>query len=303
MAILVWAVESALLGLWATALSTTLSTRFHVALAMAHLIISTATAVIQLLITTRNPARTFAVAQAFVCAVAALALVEIAAVLYPPGYPRAFDAAPSAMALPLGAVVGFGMAVACLLSAVGMALGGGDAGQKSSLFLHPVGFHVPVAIPCLYVAVVRESWGVVALDLILWVVAVVFYAATGCCCVPQDPATAPQSFLNCDTSWRGIARFVVRYLGSIACALVPVITWLFCAGGADLNLVALVALVIAGMNLLRWASFLDWALGSYTVADEAVTTAQQQVETPPAVVVNMMGGAISAPIRWRNKVI
>ena len=293
MAILVWAIESALLGLWATALSTALSTRFHTALATAHLIISTATAIIQLLIVSRNPSRAFAVAQAFVCAVAALALVEVAAVLYPPGYPRAFGASKDLTVVPLGAVVGFGMAVACLLSAVGMALSG-DAGQKSSLFLHPVGFHLPVALPCLYVAAARENWAVVSLDLILWMAAVLFYAVSGCC-APRKEAGPSQAFFTCDTSWRGIARFVVRYLGSIACALVPVITWLFCSGGADVNLVAPVAVVIAGMNFFRWASFLDWALGSYTVEEGVGAEA-------PAVVVNL-GGAISAPIRWRNKVI
>jgi hypothetical protein len=285
MAVLVWAIESVLMGVWATVLAGVFSTPFHSFMAISHLSISGITAVLQLLIVSRNPARAFAVSQAFVCAVAALALVYLSVLLTPSLHATAFGS-PSVGILPLGGCVGLAWCLASMLSATGMALG--DNAQKSTLFLHPFGYHLPVMLPCVFIAMEKKLLVLAVVELIVWgaYVALHFFAAS----VASGP-TAPGGFFSCCSGMTGpqIFSFVLKGIARIACLLVPVVTWF-----VGPPVLAVTTLVIAAMNFFSWASVLDWVLGDYT------TTQLSSVSVQPQTVVPM---TITTPLRWRDKMI
>ena len=287
MAVLVWAIESVLMGLWATVLANMFSTRFHQFMAISHLSISGITAVLQLLIVSRNPARAFAVSQAFVCAVAALALVYLAVLLDPSSYAAALGS-PSAGILPLAGCVGLAWAIACMLSATGMALG--DSTQKSTLFLHPFGYHLPTMLPCGFIAMQKNLAFLAIVELIVWgaYVGLHFFATS----VSSEPAAAGQGgFFSCCSGMTGLQvfAFVLKGIARVACLLVPVITWF-----VGSPVLAVTTLVIAGMNFFSWANVLDWVLGEYTTAQLSSVAVMQ-----PAAVAT----TITAPLRWRDKMI
>ena len=298
MAILVWAVESVLMGLWGTVLAGIFSTPFHRFLAVSHLIVSSATAVIQLLIVSRNPSRAFPVAQAFHCAVMALVLVYVAVLLHPPSYDAAF-ASPDAGTLPLAACVGLAWLLATLLSATGMALG--DSSQKSTLFLHPFGYHLPALLPCVFITVMHGSTWLVVIELIIWAVYVGLnlYASMISGGVISDTRKNNAGFFSCCSgmTYTEIVAFFVKGIGRVAGLAVPVLMWLVCDKTPEVNVLALTGLVIAGMNFLTWASFLDWLLGEYTI------TALTKVSVADGAKAQFRDNTIITPLRWRDKMI
>ena len=296
MATLVWAVESVLMGLWALVLSAIFSTPFHRFMAISHLLISSLTAVVALLIVSRNPARAFPVAQAFNCAVTALVLVYVAVLLHPPSYAAAFNS-PDVGILPLAGCVGLAWALASLLSATGMALG--DSTQKSTLFLHPFGYHLPAVLPCVFITLRSGMAWLSVIEFIIWVTfaGVHLYAAwisSGMVSSEEDP-DAVKPFLNCCTgmTYAGIFAYVTKLLARVACVLVPVLMWLACDKTADVNVLALTTIIIAGMNFLSWASVLDWLLGTYTITQSTAPFTQPVIDS---VIIN-------TPLRWRDKFI
>ena len=286
MAVLVWAIESVLMGLWATVIANTLSTRFHQFMAISYLSISGITAVLQLLIVSRNPARAFAVSQAFVCTVAALALVYLSVLLDPPSYAAALGS-PSAGILPVAGCVGLAWSIASMLSATGMALG--DSTQKSTLFLHPFGYHLPTMLPCVFIAMQKNLAFLAIVELIVWgaYVGLHFFATS----VSSEPAVGQGGFFSCCSGMTGLQvfAFVLKGIARVACLLVPVITWF-----VGSPVLAVTTLVIAGMNFFSWASVLDWVLGEYTTAQLSSVAVMQ-----PAAVAT----TITAPLRWRDKMI
>ena len=286
MAVLVWAIESVLMGLWATVLANMFSTRFHQFMAISHLSISGITAVLQLLIVSRNPARAFAVSQAFVCAVAALALVYLAVLLDPSSYAAALGS-PSAGILPLAGCVGLAWAIACMLSATGMALG--DSTQKSTLFLHPFGYHLPTMLPCVFIAIQENLTFLAVVELIVWgaYVALHFFATS----MASEPTAGHGGFLSCCSGMTGLQvfAFVLKGVARTACLLVPVITWF-----VGPPVLAVTTLVIAAMNFFSWASVIDWLLGDSTTTQLSSVAVQQPV---------LLATTITAPLRWRDKMI
>ena len=286
MAVLVWAIESVLMGLWATVIANTLSTRFHQFMAISYLSISGITAVLQLLIVSRNPARAFAVSQAFVCTVAALALVYLSVLLDPPSYAAALGS-PSAGILPVAGCVGLAWSIASMLSATGMALG--DSTQKSTLFLHPFGYHLPTMLPCVFIAMQKNLAFLAIVELIVWgaYVGLHFFATS----VSSEPAVGQGGFFSCCSGMTGLQvfAFVLKGIARVACLLVPVITWF-----VGSPILAVTTLVIAGMNFFSWANVLDWVLGEYTTAQLSSVAVMQ-----PAAVAT----TITAPLRWRDKMI
>jgi hypothetical protein len=201
----------------------------------------------------------------------------------------------------------------------------GDATQKSTLFLHPSGYHLPVALPCVFIAIERGLWGLASIDMLLWMVYAgvhilgkgtwVFSAVKKCtginsccgiqasCCCDSCCKTTTSSWCN----WSSILAFFTKFFARGACTAIPVITWLFCQpGGGDINAIALFTIVIAGLNLLKWAAALDWVLGTYTPVPETPTPTEiihaEEIAQPVVVNVNS-SGAISTPLRWRNKLI
>ena len=79
--VLVWSIESVLLGLWALVLSS-YSTPFHVFIARSHVLISSFTLLLHLFIKARDLVVGSAVSQAFVCAVSSLFLSYVSMMVF-----------------------------------------------------------------------------------------------------------------------------------------------------------------------------------------------------------------------------
>jgi hypothetical protein len=140
------------------------------------------------------------------------------------------------------------------------------------------------------------------IEFIIWVTfaGVHLYAAwisSGMVSSEEDP-DAVKPFLNCCTgmTYAGIFAYVTKLLARVACVLVPVLMWLACDKTADVNVLALTTVIIAGMNFLSWASVLDWLLGSYTAGTYAKKTESAFYSQTDSIVIN-------TPLRWRDKYI
>lgn len=156
MSALVWSVESAVLGAWALVLSF-YSTPFHAFIARSHSIIAGCTLLLQLVAVARDLPIGHAIAEAFVCAVSALLLVYVAALLDTSNHARFFSM-PAAGILPLDAAIGIAWFCAAGVSATGMALSGvGKAHtedghkRRASLMFHQYGYHMSIVLPSLLI--------------------------------------------------------------------------------------------------------------------------------------------------------
>lgn len=144
---LVWSVESVVLGLWALALAP-FSTPLHVFIARSHVLISSFTAVLHLVVIARNHVTGPAVSQAFLCAVSALFLTYVFAVL--DDREEKYFKLPSVGLLRLDAVIGLAWFTMAMLSGIGMALVKSHAtAQKTTLMFHARGVHLVVIFPCI----------------------------------------------------------------------------------------------------------------------------------------------------------
>jgi len=155
MTALVWSVESAVLGVWALVFSF-YSTPFHAFIARSHSLIAGFTLLLQLISAARDLPVGHAISEAFVCAVTALLLVYVAALLDTANHARFFSM-PAAGLFPLDAAIGVAWFCAACVSATGMALSGvgklaeDGSKQRSSLMFHPYGYHMSVALPSLLI--------------------------------------------------------------------------------------------------------------------------------------------------------
>ena len=165
MSALVWSVESAIIGAWALVFSF-YSTPFIAFIARCHSLIAGFTLILQLVSTARDLPIGHAISEAFVCAVTALLLVFVAAVLDRDNHARFFSM-PSAGLFPMDAAICAAWFCAAFVSAMGMALSGvgraipqdsdsyyyGDDGQtkksrrKASLMFHQYGYHMSIVLP------------------------------------------------------------------------------------------------------------------------------------------------------------
>ena len=89
MSALVWATESAILGLWALVYSL-YSNPFHAFIARSHALISASTLLLQLFAAARNLPIEHAISEAFVCAVSSQLLIYITVFLDPGNYSALF---------------------------------------------------------------------------------------------------------------------------------------------------------------------------------------------------------------------
>ena len=153
MSALVWAVESAILGVWALIFSFH-STPFHAFIARSHSIIAGFTLLLQLISTARDLPVGHAIAEAFVCAVTALLLIYVAALLDTANHTRFFSMSAAGL-FPLDAAIGVAWFCAATVSATGMALSGvgkpteDGPKHKASLMFHQYGYHMSIALPSL----------------------------------------------------------------------------------------------------------------------------------------------------------
>ena len=157
MSALVWSVESAVLGAWALVLSF-YSTPFHAFIARSHSIIAGCTLLLQLVAVARDLPIGHAIAEAFVCAVSALLLVYVAALLDTSNHARFFSMPATGMLVPLDAAIGIAWFCAAGVSATGMALSGvgkplAEDGSKrrASLMFHQYGYHMSIVLPSLLI--------------------------------------------------------------------------------------------------------------------------------------------------------
>ena len=159
--VLVWSVESVLLGLWALVFSS-YSTPLHVFVAKSHVFISLVTLILHLYVKSRGLVVGSAVSQAFVCAVTTLFVTYLSALLSDgSGSEPKFFKMPSVGLLTLDACIGLAWFIVSLISSLGMAFSFSHDGSKlivhdeskptSKLFLmfHLYGFHLVVIFPCL----------------------------------------------------------------------------------------------------------------------------------------------------------
>ena len=157
--VIVWSVESVLLGLWALLFSS-YSTPLHVFVALSHFYISLVTLILHLYVKARGLVIGSAVSQAFVCAVTTLFITYVSALVSDrSGSEPKFFKMPSVGLLTLDACIGLAWFIAALISSLGMAFSfsSGESkstderkpGVKMSLMFHLYGFHLVVIFPCL----------------------------------------------------------------------------------------------------------------------------------------------------------
>ena len=156
MSALVWSVESAVLGAWALVFSF-YSTPFHAFIARSHSTIAGFTLVLQLVAAARDLPIGHAIAEAFVCAVSALLLVYVAALLDTSNHARFFSMPAAGMLVPLDAAIGIAWFCAAGVSATGMALSGvgktveDGRRRRASLMFHQYGYHMSIVLPSLLI--------------------------------------------------------------------------------------------------------------------------------------------------------
>ena len=185
---LIWSVESVSLGLWALSFAA-YSTPLHVFIARSHVLISSFTMVLHLVVVARDLVVGSAVSQSFLCAVSALFLTYVSAVLVPgvdTVEPKFFKL-PSVGLLRLDAVIGLAWFTVAMLSGLGMALShirkepGMKRARMTLLMFHSYGVHLLVIFPCIAIIHASSSFSVtLLLDIcaIVWLVYVVYMTVT-----------------------------------------------------------------------------------------------------------------------------
>jgi hypothetical protein len=168
--VLIWSIESVLLGLWALVLSS-YSTPFHVFIAKSHVLISSFTLIVQIYVKARRLVVGSAVSQAFVCAVSSLFISYISMIVlhgtgsvsdnnnYSMSTRTKYFKLPLVGFITLDACVGLGWLTAAFISSLGMAFSFVEKENTTtttkpvtvSLMFHPYGLHLLVIIPCLVI--------------------------------------------------------------------------------------------------------------------------------------------------------
>jgi hypothetical protein len=269
---LVWSVESAVLGLWALALASASPSALHVFMARSHAILSGFTMVAQLFLSARRLSGVAqAVSDAFVCVVWALFVMYLVVVLDPGnfGNTRLFSMPVLAGTLPLDAWVGLGWFVAAAASAIGMGLGGE---RPSRLMFHPFGYHLLITAPSLMAVglyfqedtpaePVTQGIGTMltgaSITHTLYVMMLAGIWAVFIVLQATGQALSPPS----DGQWTGwlMLAWALKLIGRAACIVIPVAAALSVRTGAQAVLMwTLVAIGI--LNAVDWIQALEWLL-------------------------------------------
>lgn len=164
--VMIWSVESVLLGLWALVLAS-YSTPLHVFVARSHVLISVFNLLLHLYVKARDLAVASAVSQAFICAVMALFMGYLAILFENDSQSNPlFFKTPMIGLMTLEAYVGLAWFVVAIINGIGMALGSIEKldsatrlGRTHQTFLmfHPFGFHLVAVLPCLLLVSVSGS--------------------------------------------------------------------------------------------------------------------------------------------------
>ena len=178
--VLIWSIESVVLGLWALVFSS-YSTPLHVFVARSHVLISSFTLLLHLIVVARDLVIGSAVSQAFLCAISALFLTYVSTVLADDGGSKYFKM-PSVGLLKLDACIGLAWFTVVLFSGVGMALSfvKKELPQKKAkstpLMFNSYGFHLVVICPCLAIAHQAASGIVCITGLTVWGIHIAYLA-------------------------------------------------------------------------------------------------------------------------------
>jgi hypothetical protein len=283
MANLVWAVESVLLGLWGFILSAAYSTPFNQFISLSQLVIACITLFFHAVVASRAPTRAFAVSQAYACAVAAIGLMYCIVLTDADSYDRAFGTATLLGSMPLAAEIGLAWIVLLTFSAVGMCIQDVNDNQKTALMLHPFGYHMIVALPCLIIISTRNSGLTTAMLFTFWALYLVleftaraFYSASAYRdAVLSDsdrkffvkrtwhsltyPIRRLQTFD--DMRAEDIVSFSADMAGKGVFLIISIVAY-FSAVGSQ-GVVCLVLIAVAALQQLGWLDFVDWILGDY----------------------------------------
>ena len=244
---IVWSVESVVLGLWALALAAVSPSVLHTFMARSHLILSSFTLAAQLFASSRQlPGLGHAIAEAFVCSVWALLAMYLVVLLDSGNYgdTRLFSM-PAFAGLPVDGWVGLGWFVAATASALGMGLG---SGRPSRLMFNHFGYHMMIVAPSFLILWLYSSSSAVTITLVgVWVVFIVLQA-TGQAIASNGSWTALH-----------ILSAALKITGRIACIVIPVVALLSVRTDPQVVLMW-VLLVIGIVNAFDWMSVLEWAL-------------------------------------------
>ena len=287
---LVWSVESGVLGLWALALAAASPSGLHTFMARGHAILSAFTVGAQLFASARRlPGLGQAVAEAFVCGVWALFGMYLVAVLDPGNFgdARLFSLPVVAGTLPLDAWVGLGWFVAATASAIGMGLGGE---RPSRLMFHHFGYHLVIVAPSFLALWLYDGEGTTAEPVAQGLRALLpgtritralfmmtLAGVWGVFVVLQATGQALTSMEEDGGGWSGwrILAWMLKLTGRAACVLIPVAAALSVRTEAQAGLLwALVG--VGAANAFEWVQALEWVLG------EGRRRSTEEEESPPA---------------------
>jgi hypothetical protein len=287
MANLIWPVEAVLLGVWGFILSVAYSTPFHQFISFTQLLISSTTLFFHALVASRAPTRALAVSQAHSCAIAALFLLYVAVLMHPSLYDVAFNSPTIFGPWPFAANIGLAWIMLILLGAIAMCIPDIIDNQRSALMLHPFGYHMLVAFPCMVVNSASSTPNTTNMSLyitvcIWWlymggeIIARCFYTPTVYYDEQLD-SVSRQYFLqrlfhSCgypirrlqaidDMLTEGIVSIILDLLSKLGLLTIVVITFLSTSGPP--MILCAVLMTIACLHQVNWLAFVDWILGDY----------------------------------------
>jgi hypothetical protein len=282
MSALIWSVEGVLIGLWALVFVSFASSPFHTFIARAHVLISGATLLFQLINSARVLPVAHAISEAYVCAVSGLFLVYLMVLLDSKNYtdPKLFSLGVLGGFLPADACVCLGWFCAALVSAIGMALS--ERGRPSRLMFHHFGYHMLIVPPSLLVFWLYNYDGAASEPLSQtiqfiyqgarvthFIYALVLVCIWGVFIVLQ----ATGEVLQFEAEWPSFAQMTfnggIRYwlsltfklLGRFACILIP-ISAAFTARTTEQVVLAWALVATGGLNAFDWLQLLDRLLSA-----------------------------------------
>ena len=305
MSALVWAVESAILGLWALVFSL-YSNPFHTFIARSHASISGVTLAAHLFCAARDLDIGHEISEAFVCAVTGLWLMYTVALMDAGNYTTLFTMPVLDGFLPLDGCIGLGWFSAAFVSALGMALS--HRGRKCKLMFHHFGYHMIIVPPSFLVFWLYNYDGRAAepvsqaiqffydgIEMTHFIYSLVLAGLWGVFIVLQATGEMLQFELDwpsfSDMSANGWLRYALSVLlksaGRLACILIPISAALTANTKAQIIL-AWVLTGIGTANLFDWLRVVDGVLGKREAEPES-----------PSIHINSDPAALS--LRWRDK--
>lgn len=246
---LIWSIESVVLGLWALVFSS-YSTPLHVFVARSHVLISSFTLLLHLVVVARDLVIGSAVSQAFLCAVCALFLSYVSSVLATDSGSKYFKM-PSVGLVTLDACIGLAWFTVVLFSGVGMALSfvkkepSEKKGKLTLLMFHPYGFHLVVIFPCLAIARQAASDSVCLIGLIVWFVYIAYMLLRLC---GADLVKTTPSENGSSKSWDKLVFYAVRSVVRYAALVITTVVLIFVKLSSGQYVLVICLLVLSSLR-------------------------------------------------------